>query len=299
MLCHSLVRPVPQSTVFALFAFTANTKLSCVAGSNQPFAKNNGQILTLNKCFQIYLHHIAIMNTISITTSQNIEVEYELGSVGDRILGYIIDLLILAAYIIILLVILNLTNVMDNNGWVVFIFFLPVIFYSLLCETLLDGQSVGKKVMRIKVLSLSGEQASFGQYLLRWLFRIVDFSIFSGLVAVITVAATDKKQRVGDLVAGTIVIKTTPRTAFTQTMYVPTVIPDYHVTYPQVVNLKDSDIQLVKEVIITVQRSGNTMLALQAQQKIEQVLHISSKSPEPIVFLHTVLADYNYITSTM
>ena len=239
------------------------------------------------------------MNSIRITTSQNIELEYELGSIGDRIVGYLIDGLIIIAYIIIIVFFFNFGGLGSSNLWLMLVLFLPVIFYSLISEIVLNGQSVGKKVMGTKVISLNGQQPTLSQYLLRWLFRLVDFSIMSGLIALVTVAVTDKKQRVGDLVAGTTVVKTKRRTDFSQTFYSP--IPDnqYQVAYPEVINLRDSDIQLLKEVVISVRRSGNSFLTLQAQEKIEKVLNIKSREREPIDFLQKVLADYNHVTAAM
>ena len=242
------------------------------------------------------------MNTIHITTSQNIDVEYELGSLGDRILGRIIDWIVLIAYVVLVLSLIGFSNIgrfIDTNGWIVIVFILPVFLYDLLCELLLNGQSVGKRVMSIKVISLNGLQPSFGQYLNRWLFRLVDFSISGSLVAIIMVAATEKKQRLGDLIAGTILVKTKLRTQLHQTLYEPVATATYQVTYPEVINLKDSDIQLIKEVILAVSQTNNPMLALQAQQKIEQVLHIYSKEKSPFVFLQVILTDYNYVTSQL
>jgi uncharacterized RDD family membrane protein YckC len=239
------------------------------------------------------------MNTISITTSQNIELEYELGSIGDRVVGRIIDLVINVAYVVIVILFLSYAgNGLQGAGTVVvFLLFLPVVFYDLVSEIVLNGQSVGKKVMGIKVISLSGDQPTISQYLIRWLFRVIDFSILGGLVALILVAVTEKKQRLGDLIAGTVLIKLNPRTSLSHTMYEPVSTVEYKVTYPEASYLNDNDIQLVKEVILTVRRTGNTMLALQAQQKIEQVLHIESKSADPRSFLQTILADFNYLTS--
>ncbi len=242
------------------------------------------------------------MNSISITTSQNIEIEYELASLGDRILGYIIDWLIIFAYIILVVVVFRITTGMDFLGdqvWLLILLGVPVLCYDLLSELFFNGQSAGKKAMGVKVISLTGEQPAFSQYLIRWLFRLVDFTISSHLVGLIMVAATEKKQRLGDMVAGTTLIKTKPRTQLEDTMYVNATPLTYEVVYPEVVNLKDADLELVKEVIVAVRRSGNTMLALQAQHKIEQLLGIRSRQPEPLFFLQTILTDYQHITSRL
>lgn len=240
------------------------------------------------------------MNNISITTSQNIELEYELGSVGDRIVGSLIDGIIKGAYAIIVMAIFVFGNSKVFSGaYVMFIVLLalPFIFYNLASELLLNGQSVGKKVMGIKVISLNGEQPSFSQYLNRWLFRLIDFTFSGYIIGVIMVAATEKKQRVGDLVAGTVLVKTTPRTQVIDTLFQPTDAATYFVAYPEVINLKDRDIQLIKEIILSVMRTNNQTLAVQAQRKIEEILSIRSRHNDAINFLKTILADYNHLTS--
>jgi uncharacterized RDD family membrane protein YckC len=240
------------------------------------------------------------MNTINITTPQNIELGYELGSLGDRIIGAIIDWLIIIAYSVIILVILNFTNNRASGFmFVISLFFLPVVFYDLLSETLLNGQSLGKKVRDIKVISLSGQQPSFSQYLIRWVFRLIDFTFTSNLLGLILVAATEKHQRLGDIIAGTVLVKTKPKTNADDTWYHLTEGETYTVTYPEVINLKDHDIQLIKEVIISIRRIENAKLAVEARQKIEQVLNIKCKNDDSGLFLQTILADYNYLTSQL
>jgi uncharacterized RDD family membrane protein YckC len=226
------------------------------------------------------------MNAIKITTSQNIDVEYELGSLGDRVLGRLLDGLVIIAYCLIFAAIVGFSSILDfigDNVWLfIIVIIFPILFYDLICEMFLNGQSFGKKIMNIKVISLTGEQPTFSQYLIRWLFRLVDFSLSSSLVALITVAVTEKRQRLGDIIAGTALVKTTTRVNIDDTLYVQTAPVDYKVTYPEVINLSDRDIQLVKEVIINVRRSGNTMLALEAQQKIEKVLKIKNLHADPV-----------------
>jgi len=242
------------------------------------------------------------MNTISVTTSQNIELEYDLGSLGDRILGYIIDWLVIIAYFIIVFAVIGFSNLgsfIENYVWIFIVLMLPIFFYDLGCEVLLNGQSTGKKVMGIKVISLNGEQPALSQYLMRWLFRLVDFSLTNTLLALIKVAATERKTRLGDLVAGTVLVKTKPRTQLSDTIYTPIPSVEYKVTYPEVINLKDRDIQLVKEVVLSVYKSRNLVLAHDAKDKIEQVLNIKSQHLEPMDFLRTLLADYNHLTNQL
>ena len=235
------------------------------------------------------------MNTVKISTTQNIELEYDLASLGERIVGFLIDFLIISAYLVLLsiiFVILNSVSFAGRRQWISIIFYLPIYFYNLVSEVFMNGQSVGKKVMKMKVISLDGFQPTLAQYLIRWVFRLVDIPL-GGLIFI---AATERKQRLGDMVAGTAIIKTEPRIHFQQTMYSPTALVDYKVMFPEVTSLGDHDMQLIKEVVINVSNSGNQVLATKAAQKIREILLIQSDL-EPIPFLKVLLADYNYLTS--
>lgn len=238
------------------------------------------------------------MSTIRITTTQNIELEYELASIGDRIVGWILDAVIVGAYMVILTMVMSaVPSSSGSTGAVLyFLFLLPIFFYDLVSEIFMGGQSVGKRVMKIKVVSLDGAQPTIGQYMLRWLFRLVDFPISGYLCGLICVAVSERRQRLGDMVAGTTLIKTTPRTSLQQTIYVPTPEINYTISFPEVANLADKDMQLIKEVIMSVNRTGNTMLAWQAAEKLKQTLQVQT-TLEPLYFLQVLLADYNHITS--
>ncbi len=244
---------------------------------------------------QLYL---CSMNTITITTPQNIELEYDLASLGERIAAYLIDGLILGAYIVTVVTIFLTGNFSSRTEWVALLFLIPLFFYDLVSEVYMNGQSVGKKAMHIRVVSLDGAQATLGQYLIRWLFRLVDFTLSNALCAVICVAVSQRNQRLGDIVAGTTLIKTHPRGELQHTMYAPPpgTGEEYLVTIPEVVNLSDRDMQLIREVINSVNRSGNYAIAQQAADKIKATLQIDN-TLEPKRFLEVVLADYNFLTS--
>src|ERR1700743_3830347 len=128
------------------------------------------------------------MQTIRITTSQNIDIDYEVAGLGERILARLIDLAIFVLILILGSFIGSLTNLFLDPGVgliiILTIYITLFVFYDLLFEVFMNGQSIGKRIMKIKVISLDGGQPRFGQYLLRWLFRIVDFALIEpGLVA--------------------------------------------------------------------------------------------------------------------
>lgn len=237
------------------------------------------------------------MQTIRIQTSQNIELEYELAGLGPRIVAYLLDSVIQAAYVLILILFFSATyRGSEPSIPVVVILALPVLFYHLVSEVFMNGQSVGKKVMNIRVISLDGSQPGIGQYLIRWLLRFVDFSLFSGLVALLAVVLTEKAQRVGDILANTTLIRTTMRTTLQDTIFVET-REAHPVKYPQVVQLSDANIALVKEVLNRHYRNNNFDLVFKTAEKLRNVLNIQLTNYDPEYFLNDVLRDYNYLTS--
>jgi uncharacterized RDD family membrane protein YckC len=236
------------------------------------------------------------MQTIRVQTSQNIEVEYQLAGIGDRLVAYLVDLAIYFAYSFIAGIIISTVPGLVP-GWLVFLIYLPVLFYSLVCEIFLNGQTVGKKVMAIQVISLDGGQASFGQYLTRWLFSIADIVIGWGVVAVVMISLSEKNQRLGDKVAGTTVVRTRPKTRLHDTIFVDTV-DIYQPLYPGVVTLTERDISLVREVLNRNRKMPNYGLVIKTADKIKNVLGLQSNH-EPEDFLRTILKDYNHITARM
>lgn len=236
------------------------------------------------------------MPTIHIQTSQNIELEYELAGIGDRLVAYIIDLLIYAAYGISVFLIADAAGGIEGTGWAPLLLILPIFFYQLLCEIFLNGQSLGKKAKQIKVISLNGNQPNIGQYLIRWIFRIVDDMIGSGVIAILTISLSEKAQRVGDLLAGTTVVRTNPHTVFQDTLFSETqenYVPQFKLVYL----LNDSDISLLKEVVNRYAKDpyNNNAILQKAYNKTRSVLGVT-ESFEALSFLETVIKDYNQIT---
>ncbi|GAL78024.1 hypothetical protein JCM19274_4523 [Algibacter lectus] len=148
------------------------------------------------------------MVELQINTTQNVNINFTAASVGERILAYGIDWIIKIAYIIVVYQLLfNLFNIpaliqdMDNwsQGAIYVTFYFPVIFYTLIFETLLDGQTLGKRILKIKVVKIDGYQASLADFLIRWLFRIIDLNMLSGVVALISIITSSKNQRLGGI----------------------------------------------------------------------------------------------------
>lgn len=230
------------------------------------------------------------MDHVRIQTTQNVEIEYPLASVGDRILATLLDFAFFTAYSILFLIIVAMTGTGMNN-FIPLICYLPLMLYSLLCETFLQGKSFGKMIMKIQVVKLNGTQAHFSDYLLRWLFRIVDLFLFSGLIALLTIIINGKGQRIGDIVASTTVIKLKQKTI--DDTILKKIIPDYQLTFKEVARLTDHDITIIKEVLAFSIKNNNQQALLKLAEKTKQTMGITTDLPAQ-QFLETVIQDYNH-----
>lgn len=243
------------------------------------------------------------MDTIKISTAQNIDIEYEIAGLGERIAARCIDLAIFIVLGIITIVLMGASQLnMSSNGAMVILFtFLAIfVFYDLVCEIAMNGQTLGKKVLKIKVISIDGGQPTIGQYMLRWLFRTIDFGIpFGwGVVALVSVIATKNHQRVGDILGKTTLIKTTPRTAFNNVAFSFNLPEAYDAQFKEVVHLNDRDIELIHEVLTGYYQTGNADLiyAMAAKTKAHILVAIPAGMNE-LQFLEIVLKDYKHLTS--
>ena len=245
------------------------------------------------------------MQTIEIQTTQNVHIEYPVASVGDRVVAGIIDQLIMVGYLIaIIFFYIWLLNVTEGSSFsypvaYFVILFLPVFFYHLLCETYLNGQSFGKKLMKMRVVKLDGTQAGIGSYLLRWILAPIDIYFTYGSVGLVTMIVNGKGQRLGDLAAHTTVVKLKAETKLDDTILRATPV-NYEVKFPQVSALSDKDISLVKEVLDLNYKKPDilvyTRILNKTKEAIEKKIGVTT-TLHPLNFLDTVLKDYNYLLS--
>lgn len=249
------------------------------------------------------------MQTVKIHTSQNIEIDYEVAHLGDRILATLVDGGVMLGvwyvlYFIAILIFASSFKAFENGSGfptsiviVLVIYSIVAVFYKLIAEIFFNGQSIGKYAMKIRVISLDGSRPSVGQYLLRWVFRLIDFGISGGLCAFICVAMSKNKQRLGDMVAGTTLIKTQPRTEL-QDLYFNFTDEDYEPVFTSANNLNDHEVTLIHEVIATFKRTGNSQIVYDMAVKVRTHLGINiPPGMNDFEFLQTLVKDYNYLTS--
>jgi uncharacterized RDD family membrane protein YckC len=247
------------------------------------------------------------MTQITINTTQNVNINFTAASLGTRILAILCDLIIQLSYLIAIYYVfftlfgfgkvisgMDRVSVMAINT----IFMLPVMFYTLLCESMMEGQTIGKRLVKIKVVKIDGYQAGFGDYLIRWLFRFIDVWLNSGLVGLISVIATRKSQRLGDLAAGTAVITLRNDISINSTI-LEELDQQYVPVYPLVIKLSDNDVRIIKETMEIAVKSREQAILDKLVRKIEEVTGIQNQSGNPHDFVRTVLKDYNYYTQRM
>jgi uncharacterized RDD family membrane protein YckC len=250
------------------------------------------------------------MLQVKLDTGFNIEVDFMIASFAKRFFAWIIDVVIIIAYFMIGSRLLTMLQgpTWEMLGWEGVLFGLPPLFYHLLCEAFFNGQSLGKKAMSIKVIAADGGQPSISQYLIRWVFRLVDFPwwvlfaiesgalpwwcavfLFGGMGSLI---GTPHFQRIGDIVAGTVLIDTRTRTSWEDTVFTE-LTDDYQPRYPQVMQLSDKDINTLKGIINAVRKKNDYDLSIRIAARIRSKLQIEDDQ-DSLEFLQTLLRDYNY-----
>ena len=254
------------------------------------------------------------MGLVKLDTGFNIQVEFSITPFHRRLIAWLIDLLVCWVYIKIASLIFNIPTFFPWAGswdWKEIFLGLPVLFYHLVCEIVLNGQSVGKKIMNIRIITAQGGQPGISQFIIRWIFRLIDFPllllgsiinndlpwflfplIFCGLACVIF---TERSQRIGDILADTIIIDLKNRTSWEDTVFTE-LESNYEPRYPMVMQLSDRDINTLKSIIESVKKKNDYELAMKISDRIKSKLKMDSDQ-EPSEFLKTLLKDYNYYSS--
>ncbi len=158
----------------------------------------------------------------AVETPEQVELLFPLAGLGSRFLALALDILIqIAANFVLLIVVVlvaaipatqrQMNSMSDMAGkWfvagIIFFYFLLYWGYFSLFEAFRNGQTPGKRVMKIRVIKDSGRQITFFEALARNLLRVVDALPGPYLVGAVSIILTRQNKRLGDLVADTLVI---------------------------------------------------------------------------------------------
>lgn len=245
------------------------------------------------------------MSKLYITTTQNVPLFFTPASVGERMLGYLIDMIVKISYTISMYYLLKYLHIWDRllshiDNWNVITIYLilysPVIFYTLVSESLMEGRTMGKLLVKTRVVKIDGYQASFTDYFTRWIFRLVDIDMgfIPGLLSMLFSKHT---QRLGDMAAGTAVVSEKSKYNLSHTILAD--IDDGYQPYftrTQMLLFSDNDMRIIKENAVTAAEVGNTLLVEKLTEKIEEVIEVKNEFPSQEIFISKVIQDYNYYT---
>lgn len=242
------------------------------------------------------------MKTIEINTAQKVTIQYELASLSNRFLAYFIDLLIMGGILTFLSILGNAAiHNWDNFLVYMYLVLIPIfLFYTLFSEIIMHGQTIGKRSMGLKVVKLNGDAPSTHDYIMRWIFRFVDFWISLGSVGVLLVNASPKSQRLGGLLSGTTVIRTTSQRSFSLNDILKiSTLDTYDPSYPQIRKFNEKDMLFIKRVLERERRYPNPAhkkAVNELSQHVAQQLDIHNIPKDRSKFLRTLINDYIVLT---
>ncbi|MDQ2718705.1 MAG: RDD family protein [Bacteroidota bacterium] len=261
------------------------------------------------------------MPLIQIATPFSIDLEFEISEFHKRLFAYLIDFTLLLIFFISMKYFYYgrfgrvSTNILERNmGLDILTISIPMLLYSLITEIVMHGQTVGKKLINIRVIGLDGGEPTLSQYIIRWMFKAFEWPFFFGYTVftgeslfgyvlitgflgigvVIFIAVTKKNQRLGDIAANTVVVNTQSPFSVDDTVFREIRVENYVVKYPEVLKLSDRDVNTIKNVINVFYKNNNTEICARLSLKIQEVLNINTDM-YPIDFLEKLLADYNYL----
>ncbi|MCU0333837.1 MAG: RDD family protein [Chitinophagaceae bacterium] len=260
------------------------------------------------------------MSQVSVSTPFNIYLEFEVAPFLRRLLAWVLDLVLLLLYAWFMRFFLHdvvFDSVRLSLGVDFLVVSLPMLFYHPLMEIAYQGQSLGKRAMGIRVISIEGGEPRLGQYLMRWIFRVWEWPLFFGFLAenefylllqvfatlflglfvVVAIAVSNRSQRLGDLAAGSTVVDLRYKYSIDDTLFRDIQDSSYQVRYPQVMRLSDRDINAIRSVIAYTRKNNRYDTAHRVADKVRTVLGIVSDGTEVVDFLERLLGDYNFLAT--
>ncbi len=247
--------------------------------------------------------------------------DFPIANIGQRVGSAVLDMLAMFLYALLFVALLYITETNNQNLIILLaiIFGIPITFYYPIMEYFFKGQTIGKILLKLRVISVDGGSASLSEIMLRWILRVIDTNLgmililFLGsvntndelygflimslaipipIVGMVSIMRTKYGQRVGDLAANTVVVNVKRSHSLSDTIlskseesYVP--------SYPQVIDLNDGDIRTIKNILKSAKSKKGKENLIKLADKAQQRLEIKTDQ-EPAVFLDKLIKDYNH-----
>lgn len=230
------------------------------------------------------------MENYNITSEQNVQFDLQIANFGERLMAYILDTLVILAFVFICVFTLRLLDI--DSVWVYILLGAPALFYHVLFEIFWEGQSLGKKWRKIRVVRMDGGPETLGNAVVRFLLRPIDG--FYGL-GVIFILATKSNQRLGDLAAGTCIIHTEKQ------IKLDSIVPKsfdkkYQPKFPgDILNyFNDREINTVRKILKNRLNKPSHNIVKEAAEMIKTKWPNHQSGMPPYKFLDQLIRDYDY-----
>ena len=256
----------------------------------------------------------------TIDTPENIEFAYDIAGIGSRFVAALIDsLLIIIAEIIVFLVAglvgsqLGILTGSNASGSVIgalaaLLAFVILWGYYIVFEMVWNGQSIGKRAIRLRVVRDGGRPITFVSSAIRNLIRIVDFLPSFYGIGVIAMFVDPRARRLGDLAAGTLVVRERRSVSLESLTSASNAMPAMRPgesmpqpTLPNIQLLNDRDYELVQEFLARrgeLGREARARLGSQLASGVQARLGLP-QGGDAEQFLQYVVAEYQLLKRTL
>jgi len=238
------------------------------------------------------------MGKINIRTAQNITIEQNLAGIGQRILAVLIDAIFLGLFYYFIFFLLSVTKFEKYfSSWAfISVLMLPYLLYYPILQYWNNGQTLGKQLVKIRIVKQDNSHPRLGDFLIRWIIRLFEVNTIPGL-GFIVMLFSDKNQRLGDIAAKTVVVSEKKKTALDHSIF-EEIEKVYQPVFSQASMLKEKDVHLIKSVFIEAKKYNNRKLLKELALKIEKLLSVEKpKDMSYRQFIDTIIKDYNYFAS--
>lgn len=236
--------------------------------------------------------------SIEIITPQNVILNFELATPWLRTWALFLDyILLIVVSAILYMIFMNGLGLTNLNIAILFIW----LSYDLLFEWLLKGVTPGKLICGIFVVKTNGTQPEFYDIFLRCAMRPFEILMCFGLIAFFVSYGTEKNQRIGDILASTIVLRKRSSLHFTLSdiMRLHHNRKQTEITYPKLRYIEEEHILLIKNLINSradYSSKAYSAIVQEATEKMAKLLALDSIPENRLEFLGKCVEEYIIIT---
>ena len=231
-----------------------------------------------------------------VRTPQQTLLQFELASVSQRIFAFVLDIFILLCITGSILLFYPLS---DDNIFVYWLLGFIWFAYHPFSELFLNGASLGKHLIGIRIISLSQKPLSFEQSIMRYLVKFIDITLTLGILSIILIIGTQNSQRLGDILADTLVIRKRPLLDFNLNELEKIYDYEMEIQYANVKNMKEEDMVFLKHLVYSETDYSEKVyceLLANSKEKLENILGVKAKESSDKEFLQRIIKEYILLT---